>query len=81
MRIVLAKVVQTCFACPSQWDAWTPDGRYVYLRFRWGHGTVSMEPFGTVASFSVEDPYAGVISLDDFMMAAGLELAAGAERW
>lgn len=33
----LRKVVQTCSACPSQWDARTPDGRDVYVRYRSSH--------------------------------------------
>lgn len=79
MSILLAKVVQTCWACPSQWDAWTPDGRYVYMRFRWGHGTVTIKPWGTVAEFTTDDPMNGVISLEEFLAATGLVLAAEAE--
>lgn len=46
--LVLARVVQTCTACPSQWDAWTTDGRYLYLRYRSGWGTAEcfLEPGG-----------------------------------
>jgi hypothetical protein len=40
MTITLARVVETCIACPSQWDAWTTDGQYLYLRYRGGRGTV-----------------------------------------
>jgi len=36
----LARVVRTCTACPSQWDAWTTSGQYLYLRYRFGRGTV-----------------------------------------
>jgi hypothetical protein len=79
MMILLAKVVQTCWACPSQWDAWTPDGTYVYLRFRFGRGTVTINHLGMVAEFSTDDPLDGAISLEEFMAATGLELAAGAE--
>ena len=35
MRITdLKNVVKTCTACPAQWDAETPDGRAVYIRYR-----------------------------------------------
>lgn len=34
--IRIAKIIQTCDACPSQWSAQTPEGQYVYIRFRWG---------------------------------------------
>jgi Domain of unknown function (DUF397) len=42
--VVLVKVIQTGMACPSQWDAWDADGRYYYLRFRHGCGTVESAP-------------------------------------
>ena len=29
-------LTQTCGACPSQWEGTTDDGRYVYIRYRWG---------------------------------------------
>jgi hypothetical protein len=32
----LTSLVQTCFACPSQWHAWDADGTYYYIRYRWG---------------------------------------------
>lgn len=30
------RLIQTCGACPSQWDGITNDGRGVYVRYRWG---------------------------------------------
>lgn len=38
----LVKVVQTCVACPSQWDAWTAEGQYLYLRYRHSRGSVEI---------------------------------------
>jgi hypothetical protein len=35
--IVITKMVQTCWACPSQWDGWDANGVYYYFRYRWGH--------------------------------------------
>lgn len=40
----LRRVVQTCSAYPSQWDAWTADGQYLYLRYRHGEGCVEWHP-------------------------------------
>jgi hypothetical protein len=40
----LARVVQTSGGCPSQWDAWTTGGQYLYLRYRHGEGTVEQHP-------------------------------------
>lgn len=44
MTITLTKVVQTCEAVPSQWDAWDAEGQYYYLRYRHRTGTVHAEP-------------------------------------
>lgn len=90
MTITITKVIQTCYGCPSQWDAWTSTGQYLYLRYRWGQGTVDAYPSddydawtevptGRVATFSEGDSYAGIISLEDFLAAAGMRLAPGAE--
>lgn len=38
----LSKIVQTCSACPSQWEGLLDDGQYFYARFRGGHGTFSV---------------------------------------
>lgn len=29
----LARLIRTCTACPSQWDAWAEDGTYYYVRY------------------------------------------------
>ena len=34
--ITIVKQEQTCNMCPSQWDLWTEDGKYLYVRYRWG---------------------------------------------
>ena len=34
----IAKLIQTCAACPSQWEGHLDDGRMVYIRYR--HGTL-----------------------------------------
>ena len=78
--ITLARSVQTCLGCPSQWDAWTVGGQYLYLRFRWGSGTVADEDGETIASFDTDDKWAGVIDLDEFCIRAGLRLADDHDR-
>ncbi len=81
--IRIVRAVQTCWACPSQWDAWTADGEYLYLRFRHGHGTARWYAGGypnnvnesrLVGEFTDPDPYAGSIDLDEFCRRAGLAL-------
>lgn len=80
--IRLAKAVQTCCAAPSQWNAWTEDGQYLYLKYRGGKGrvwaydgpdertwTLDTEP---VAEFEHGGPYDGCLSLEAFCELAGL---------
>lgn len=35
--IKITKLVQTCTACPSQYEGWTDKGEYVYVRYRHGY--------------------------------------------
>lgn len=86
----LVRIVETSPCVPSQWDAWDRDGRYYYLRYRCGRGTVdtydgpdsgtwTVAPDGHTAAFHDEDePYGSDIELDEFLERAGLELAPGA---
>lgn len=91
--IQLARVVQTLIACPSQWDAWTTSGEYLYLRYRFGRGTVdayggsdldtwARVPDGRIAQFGegwAVRSMDGEITLAEFCERAGLVLAPGAE--
>jgi hypothetical protein len=84
----LARVVQTCSSFPAQWDAWTTDDRYLYLRYRHGIGRVEQHPSddpdtwdGEGSKLVVEwddGSNGGVIELTDFIAAAGLQLARSA---
>lgn len=87
--IVITRAVQTCIAVPAQWNAWTVDGQYLYLRYRFGHGTVDSYPSpdveqwdrvpeGNLACFGDCFPrqgFDGEIELDEFCERAGLVLA------
>jgi hypothetical protein len=86
MTAPLARVVRICLAYPSQWDAWTVDGQYLYLRYRWGVGEVIQDtgPDGDLASepvigFGESGGLDGDIPLAAFLQRAGLTLAPGAE--
>lgn len=35
-KIKISEIVQTCEACPSQWEGTLEDGRAIYIRYRWG---------------------------------------------
>ncbi|MFC7220764.1 hypothetical protein ACFQLX_21765 [Streptomyces polyrhachis] len=87
--VSLARVVQTCGAHPSQWDAWTSGGRYLYLRYRHGEGTVEQHPSEDTDTWDGEESRlwtswddgtnGGRIDLADFLAMAGLRLAPDAE--
>lgn len=89
MTPTLARVVQTCSGYPSQWDAWTVEGQYLYLRYRHGVGTVERHPSDCVDTWDGEESEllaewddgtdGGVIDIADFVLAAGLRLSPGAE--
>ena len=81
---VLVRAVQTCGACPSQWDAWDATGQYYYLRFRSGLGSVetaesanayrSSGPLASVADFRHGDHLDGSMGLDEFLAHAGMRM-------
>jgi hypothetical protein len=79
MSFRIVKAFQTSTSCPSQWDARTDTGEYLYLWFCSGRGTASRTEGGTqhalVSEFFDVDPYAGSIGLQEFCDRAGFELA------
>lgn len=76
-EIILVRADQTCIACPSQWDAWDLDGRYWYLRFRSGYGSIgrSYDIDAADLTFDIADEFGGEISLDDFCKRIGVTWA------
>lgn len=34
--MIITDLRKTCAASPAQWEAKTPDGQFVYIRYRWG---------------------------------------------
>ncbi|MFI5973543.1 hypothetical protein [Streptomyces sp. NPDC051452] len=88
--LILARAVRTCTAVPSQWNAWTVEGQYLYLRYRSGIGTVdaydtedseqwTQPPEGRIAIFDTGEQYGGDMDLTEFCERAGLQLADDAE--
>ena len=65
-------IQQTCYACPSQWEAKTEDGRGVYIRYRWGRLTIHVShkagehglDGSCVYSKQIGDEYDGVIPIE-----------------
>ncbi|MFD9509945.1 hypothetical protein [Streptomyces mirabilis] len=87
--VILARVAQTSGGFPSQWDAWTTGGQYLYLRYRHGEGTVEQHPSEDIDTWDGEESRlwtkwddgtdGGRIELTDFLALAGLRLASTAE--
>lgn len=87
--VTLAQVVRTCLASPSQWDAWTTEGQYLYLRYRHGEGSVERHPSEDTDTWDGEGSRllttwddgtdGGEIGLPAFLALAGLRLAPDAE--
>lgn len=44
--IKVKTIINTCIACPSQWEGTTEDNRSVYIRYRWGHLSACFRPSG-----------------------------------
>lgn len=55
--MIVSNIVQTCSACPSQWEGKLQDGRMFYARYRWGTLTieVSREPTDDIEIAMIPD--------------------------
>jgi hypothetical protein len=38
------KIVETCSACPAQWEGSLDDGRAIYIRYRFGYLSIRVSP-------------------------------------
>ncbi len=64
--IKIKKAIMTCGACPSQWDAWTENDEYVYVRYRYGYLTIDYGIHGkSILEKSVGDGMCGVMSFNE----------------
>jgi hypothetical protein len=89
--VKIVRAVRTCVACPSEWNAWTVDGQYLYLRYRFGCGTATKyvdqhfydrhEIGLIVAEFTWGDWLDGEIDLDQFCAFADLDLGHRLRWW
>ena len=72
----LAHLVQTCSACPSQWDAWDEHGTYYYVRFRWGFLSVNRRDVDGEEVFGeqISDGLDGWLSTEDMLARTGMVL-------
>lgn len=87
--VVLKRIIETCPACPAQWDAWDTTGQYWYLRYRHSRGTAERQECADpihwadkppeVAFYTDRGRYDGCIELAEFLSLAGFTLAPDAE--
>ena len=69
----------TCFACPSQWEATTVEGSYLYVRYRWGGLRIDLDGVA-IHRDTLGDGLDGVCSWDDVLksaLKAGLVITEG----
>lgn len=71
----VAYLEQTCTACPSQWEGKMEDGRYVYIRYRWG--ALSWTVGEETQYRDTMDANDGFMSTDDMLRLTGLALLPG----
>lgn len=86
----VTEIVQTCGACPSQWEGRLEDGSHFYARFRYGTLRVSVASTLEAAISGeaddgrdtrdlffrqISDSLDGVMSTDDMLNWAGLVMA------
>ena len=56
---------QTCCACPSQWDIYTDDGHYIYVRYRWGYLSLTLDDQEQIFGMQVRDGLNGYMDTDE----------------
>lgn len=72
----VTELTQTCESCPAQWQGRTDDGKFVYIRYRWGKlecgvaDTLHDAVLGRTHIASLGDEYDGYI--DEAQMTAAL---------
>lgn len=79
--LVLTQLEVTCEACPSQWEGRLADGRFIYVRYRWGCLAVGIEATMEDAIRNREivlttgDNFHGVMSTKEMLVHTGFVLA------
>ena len=66
-RSVTIRLVQTCPACPEQYDAFLGERQVGYLRLRWGEFRVDFPECGgaTIYCAAFDDPFKGAFDNDE----------------
>ena len=45
MKVI--EIVQTCSACPAQWEIKLKNGKMIYVRYRWGYLSIRISAEAT----------------------------------
>jgi len=59
----IKSLIQTCSACPTQYNGETDDGKYVYIRYRFGKLSMEIDHKVIYVGY-IGDALDGCISLD-----------------
>ncbi len=54
--MMVSEIKRTCGACPSQWEGRLDDGRFLYVRFRWGSFGFGIGASESAAVENCKDP-------------------------
>jgi len=74
--VKIKDLIQTCSACPSQWEARTEtDNRPVYIRFRWGYLSIRVGEPGKAIEDAVQgrEIYGAELGKDEWNGVIGWE--------
>jgi hypothetical protein len=55
--IRVIEIRNTCGACPSQWEGRLSDGRFIYVRYRWGYLSIRVGSPDVRAAISGEEVF------------------------
>lgn len=58
---------QTCDACPSQWEGYTEDNQYIYIRYRWGYLSVTLDDQDCIFGEQVGGEFDGIMNSTEMM--------------
>ena len=76
-NVLIKRIVKTCSACPSQWDAWDVSGEYYYIRYRWGCLTVNKHETNGMLIYDSEvgEYLGGWMNLEEMLECTGMKLS------
>lgn len=72
--VVLTKLESLYTSCPEQWEGWDVDGKYYYIRYRYGYLSVTNnESYNSIDYFGkqIGDEMDGCMSTEDMLEHTG----------